>query len=276
MRNIVDIYTEDAGIATTSANTTGMGNPMPPTGDTPGSEPLIPNRKKKKVKHSEEPTIKEGILAGMDNTLQAGDDAIEFIEWYIGEYANVDSNIDANKAKEAMLSAVSFEGKNTVVINAEIAEKTFVKHFDPDRLYIKSSLPPKNIKTIKVIKCKWGYAINSFIDDLSSFNIEVYSDNGKTYSYLDAAFKIATTGTTYKFGNIKCGKFKMTAQKVKTLEIGKLCDILEVDLEQCYELENFKGDFGMPTEMRLSRAFVKKQMVKLGIMNDDTKFYMYN
>ena len=41
MKSINDILQEmDGGIMTTPGNTTGMGNPMPPTNEAPGTEPI--------------------------------------------------------------------------------------------------------------------------------------------------------------------------------------------------------------------------------------------
>lgn len=49
MKNLYSFLIEEIGLST-PLNTTGIGNPMPPTGDSIGSEPLSPikNRKKKK------------------------------------------------------------------------------------------------------------------------------------------------------------------------------------------------------------------------------------
>lgn len=48
MKNLKDILVEE--IYVSSQNTMGMGNPMPPVGNEIGSEPIIPNKKKKNVR----------------------------------------------------------------------------------------------------------------------------------------------------------------------------------------------------------------------------------
>lgn len=47
MKTIYKIYEECAGITATPVNTCGMGNPMPPTDTSPGSEPIIAKSKTK-------------------------------------------------------------------------------------------------------------------------------------------------------------------------------------------------------------------------------------
>ena len=75
----------------------------------------------------------------------------------------------------------------------------------------------------------------------------------KQYGDIDAAFKMKTTGDTVKFGNIKARSFQMSSPKIKTIEFGNDCDILEPNFEQCESLENIKGNLGMPTEFDVSK-----------------------
>ena len=119
--------------------------------------------------------------------------------------------------------------------------------------------------------------IHSYISDLSQFNIEVYRDNGSKYGNLDAAFKMKTTGTTVKFGNIKAELFNISSPKIKTIEVGKNCNILEPNFEQCTSLEDIKGNLGRSEELHLSRHFVKCQLVKSGLLGSaDTNLRIYN
>jgi hypothetical protein len=108
--------------------------------------------------------------------------------------------------------------------------------------------------------------IHSYVSDISQFNIEVYRDNGKQYGDIDAAFKMKTTGDTVKFGNIKARSFGMSSPKIKTIEFGNDCDILEPDFEQCEALENIKGNLGMVDNFSVSKHFVKCQLVKSGLL----------
>ena len=194
MKNIADIYNENAEIVATPANTMGMGNPMPATETTHGTEPLVRKRKNKKCKPCEEPAVKEGLLSGQDATLQVGDDELEFVKWFVGQHVEEYKTIDKDAAMNATFSAVSFKGKDTVVIDVKQAyEGEIINKYSPDVLIIKSKLWPKHIKKLIVTNSKYSFAIHSYISDLSKLDIEVYRDDQRTYGNLDAAFKMATS-----------------------------------------------------------------------------------
>lgn len=60
MKSLKQYLTEDGCSVATPGNTMGMGNPMSPSGDTVGTEPLIPTAKtKKEKKHDKKSIIKQ-------------------------------------------------------------------------------------------------------------------------------------------------------------------------------------------------------------------------
>lgn len=274
MKNIADIYNENAEIVATPANTTGMGNPIAPTDTENGSEPLVAKCKKDKKKCKK--CVKEGLLKGQSETLKGGDDLIKFVQWFVDQHVAEEPVVDPELAFNTMMNATELKG-DTIIIDVEKAYNHLIKRFNPDRLIIKTALMSSNIKNIKIINCKYGYMIHSYISDISQFNIEVYRDKGNLYGDIDAAFKMKTTGNTVKFGNIKAGAVNVPSLKIKTIEFGKDCDILESNFEQCEKLENIKGSLGMPEELSLSRHFVKCQLVKSGILGSmDTNLRIFN
>lgn len=209
--------------------------------------------------------IYEGLLKGQAETLKSGDDLVKFVKWFVDQHVAETNTIDGEATFNAMLGATELKG-DTVIIDTEKAYDHMIKRFDPDRLIIKTALMPLNIKNIKIINCKYGYMIHSYVSDISQFNIEVYRDNGKQYGDIDAAFKIKTTGDTVKFGNIKARSFEMSSFKIKTIEFGNDCDILEPNFEQCEYLENIKGNLGMVDNFSVSKHFIKCQLVKSGLL----------
>ena len=221
-------------------------------------------------------SIYEGLLKGQANTLKGGDDLIKFVQWFVNQYIAEEPAVDLELAFNTMMGATELEG-DTVIIDTEKAYNHMIKRFDPDRLIIKTALMPSNIKNIKIINCKYGYMIHSYVSDLSQFNIEVYKDNGNKHGDIDAAFKMRTTGDTVKFGNIKARSFNISSPKIKTIEFGKDCDILEPNFEQCTSLEDIKGNLGMVDELKVSRHFVKYQLVKSGLLGSmDTNLRIFN
>jgi hypothetical protein len=197
------------------------------------------------------------------------------VQWFVDQHVAEEPVVDTELAFNTMMNATELKG-DTIIIDVEKAYNHLIKRFNPDRLIIKTELMSSNIKNIKIINCKHGYIINSYISDLSQFNIEVYKDNGNKYGDIDAAFKMKTTGNIVKFGNIKAGAFTVSSPKIKTIEIGKDCDIIEPNFEQCMQLEDIKGSLGMPAEFSVSRHFVKCQLIKSGLLGStDTNLRIY-
>ena len=277
MKNIADIYNENAEIVATPANTMGMGNPIPATETTHGTEPLVRKRKNKKCKPCEEPAVKEGLLKGQNETLQVGDDVLEFVEWFVEQHVEEHKTIDKDAAMNATFTAVSFKGKDTVVIDVEQAyEGQIINRYSPDVLIIKSKLWPKHIKKLIVINCKYGFAINSYVSDLSKLDIEVYKDDQHTYGNIGAAFKMSTTGSDIKFGNIKCDCFKMSNPKVTDITFGKDTVMLDVNLGGCDKLTFIYGRFGDAMSAKLPRHFVTSRLCESGLLPWGVDLRIYN
>lgn len=220
-------------------------------------------------------SIHEGLLKGQAETLKGGDDLIKFVQWFVDQHVAEEPVVDTEAAFNVMMKGTELKG-DTIIIDTDKAYDHMIKRFDPDRLIIKTALMPSNVKNIKIINCKYSYMIHSYISDLSQFNIEVYKDNGSKYGSLAAAFKMKTTGDTVKFGNIKAGSFVVSSPKIKIIEIGKDCDILEPDFEQCSSLEDITGNLGRAEDLHLSRHFVKCQLVKSGLLGStDANLYIH-
>jgi hypothetical protein len=66
MKNLIDYIEECGEGCTTPGNTMGMGNPMPPMGDQPGTEPIKtiagPKQEKKETSKRKKKKVNEGIL----------------------------------------------------------------------------------------------------------------------------------------------------------------------------------------------------------------------
>lgn len=221
-------------------------------------------------------SIHEGLLKGQAETLKGGDDLIKFVKWFVDQHVAEERAVDSELAFNAMMNGTELKG-DTIIIDTEKAYDHMIKRFDPDRLIIKTELMPSNIKNIRIINSKHGYIINSYISDLSQFNIEVYTDNGNKYGNILVAFKMKTTGDAVKFGNIKAESFTVSSPKIKTIEIGKDCDIIEPNFEQCMQLEDIKGNLGMPEKFSVSRHFLKCQLVKSGLLGSmDTNLRIFH
>ena len=78
MKSILDFY--ECGLNATLANTMGMGNPMPATENTPGSEPLVPSKKCKKAKYEKE-KIDESSILDIEGTIKDGNNTVCIIDY---------------------------------------------------------------------------------------------------------------------------------------------------------------------------------------------------
>jgi hypothetical protein len=266
--NIIDIYDimECGTTAATPATTVGMGNPMTP-GDggacklgAAGSEPLTGKCKKSKKKTYEEPSIKEGILSNMEDTITAGDDLMEIVKWWAEQFGYGQYELDDSEIK-LLSSRLSIENKNTLVVDCKDIRLNII-----DEFYIKDKLP-KNINNIKVINCnKTAFNILTNVEDLSNISFEVYRDNGKIFASIVLKMKIKA-GKTLKLGKLTCDNLTIDAPGIETLFIDKETTVLEYNLGTCGKLTDLYGNFGGATQIRIPKKMLKYYLCSQGYMS---------
>lgn len=257
MKNIFDVYNECDGA--TPANTMGMGNPMLPTAEEPGTEPLTPTAKTKteKKQKRKKDTVKEGILDDIDTTIGNGDKLVSIIEWYKKQREYAHANIDDDDVKD-LWECLSFEGKDTLVIDCKglINEIT-------DAFYIKDNLP-NGIKNVKVINAEVTvFKVYSFTTDLSNINFSVFEDNGRTYGNIIFHVKIRA-GKELKIGDLLCCEFTVNAPAIETLTIGNNSVVLELHVGRCPKLNEIYGHIRDAQDVTVCHNFIKYQLAALG------------
>lgn len=139
MKSILDTIREMDGAAT-PANTMGMGNPMPATDTTPGSEPICTKCKKKKK------TVKESIF-DTEEKIEKFDSTIvqSWIDTHtdsIGVKINKDLSIDAN-----YISINLTEPIPDYIIFNNVSRLMYYCDFPIDDLYVPM---PKKAKSIEI------------------------------------------------------------------------------------------------------------------------------
>ena len=261
MKNLYDIY-ED-GTTVTPANTVGMGNPMLPTAEEPGTEPLTPTAKPKKKKKQ----VKEGILDSMDHVIHNGDKVTEFVNWFVEQACNELSKYAPEK--DALLSELYnmvTVDKDTVII--DMAKNTDKTNFDFDILVIYDKPMPSFVKTLKIYnQGKWPVHLNSYMTDLSSFNLEIYADNGKSFGRLSSSFK-SKGNDTIKLGNIICDAMLITSKKATSLVLGSESCILELDIQSMPNLTDIydKKALHHLQKIRATKNYIKHQLCQNGLL----------
>ena len=192
MKSIADIYNENAEVTATPANTTGMGNPMPPTETNPGSEPLTGKCKKECKKKKFKKCVKEGLLSGQDNVLNQGNMTIAdmcMFHWKYGKsyrykvYKSVKNGLGgvfkkhfANKAPVIYTSWPA----DPISKNPDYPHRIKHDHYNIDYLYaiILNTKLPKPIEDYSIYNFKDKYELQNEIE----FQLRSYMlDDSRTF-----------------------------------------------------------------------------------------------
>jgi hypothetical protein len=254
---IYDIYNEEC--CATPGNTMGMGNPMLPTAEEPGTEPLTPTAKTKteKKQKRKKDVVKEGILDDIDTSLDKGDKLVSIIEWYKTQRDYAREATDDSDIK-LLMERLSFEGKDTLVIDCKGLINEVV-----DEFYIKDNLP-NDIKNVKVINSKGTcFKVYSFTTDLSNINFSVFEDNGRMYGDIIFHAKIRA-GKDLKIGDLLCCGFNVNAPAIETLTIGNNSVALEIHLGSCPKLNELYGPTRDAQDYTVCKNFIKYQLAASG------------
>lgn len=275
MRTLYDVYNIDecGEISSTPANTMGMGNPMLPTAEEPGTEPIIPTAKTKTEKKQKRKKIEEGILADMDDTLQAGDDLVEFVDWYATNLLVYYKRLDKSDLMANLLNMISLENKDTVVIDVSKD-----KSDSSSSMIIKNPNIPGKIKTLKYInankiKASTNVYVLSYVGNLANINIEVYRDNGKSFG--DLTIKVDKSGGQHAMlGKITCDCFDFEFPG-DSLSINNDSIILELNLQHAYKLTNLYTKLHNITKASACKTLIQRQLCEAGIWPWGIKLDIY-
>lgn len=182
MKNIADIYNENAEVVATPANTTGMGNPMAPTDTENGSEPLVAKCKKDKKKKCKK-CVKEGLLSGQDNVLDQGNKAIAdmcLFHWKYSKsylykvYKNVKGGLGGVFKKHFVKKAPAIYTSwtsDSIKSRPDYGKKIKHDQYSIDYLYaiILSTKLPKPVESYNLYRFKDVFELKKEIDERLRF-----------------------------------------------------------------------------------------------------------
>lgn len=300
MKSIIDIY-DDVSIMAGPCNTIGLGNPMVPTDSTQGSESLTQcktakckKEKSKRYKESESKKIDEASLLGdIEDTIKTGDNIVEFAQWIIETTKEAYSLIgikyhllEDEKALSKIASCVSCPSKGVFIIDSDKMFNCDLRE-NWDRIFFtEKSLKtmPKELKTIKFynfVDNRFGdMQISLLTNNISNINIEVYTDNGKSYGNLKVVVWSKIKNNNIKLGNIICNRFKLEETRGKnnneTLLFGKDSIMLSVDIADNTKLTDVFGKFENATEVKFPINFVRYMLAQHGIIPHGCNLKIYN
>ena len=276
MKNIFDLY--ENGCCATPGNTTGMGNPMPAGENTIGSEPLTHTAKTKKEKSKKEVkegilddnAVSESILDDIDTNLEIGDDLLNFVNWYVGQYEiQYGDKVDSEKAKETLLKCTTVS-KGIATIDINLIDDYVIKYFDADVFFItKDGMKNIPVHTIKYLNAEFGVQINSFVTDLSKLNVIAFENNGNIYTCIKCVISRTAKGNVIKFGKIECDKFDLVNETIDSVVFDKNSIIIGLNLLECPKLEDA---YNVPhvDELKITKHFAVKQIKRTGLVPQST------
>jgi hypothetical protein len=290
MKNIADIYNENAEAAATPANTTGMGNPMMPTDTENGSEPLVAKCKKDKKKKCKK-CVKEGLLSGQDATLKDGDNIACILD-YVSILAKSKrlERYDENDIKDVVnyctkYNALVCNKPGEIVCDYSNLEKgakddrmMFIKSyslvFAASGIEIDTKLLTKSIKKITFKNFDTEVCLDIFgNNDLSNVDLE-FTEGHLKITAMDS-------DAIVKFGKVNCNTLyvrdninKDTHPKGISLKTGSTIQIL--DLSRCHQLGLLIGKKLNIGSITLNPNFVELSVRNSGFANQNTRAWVVN
>lgn len=268
MKNLYDIYEDGIGaITSTPVNTVGMGNPMLPTAEEPGTEPLTAVAGKCKCKKKKK-QVKEGILDDIEISIDKGDKAMEFVNWYVEQCCKELGYKKYEPKKEELIndlySMVTVD-KDTVIMDMSKGKNSDLEF---DVMVIYDAHMPSFVKTLKIYNQGiYAFDIQSYFTDISNFDIEIYKDNGKSYGNLSTSFKTKNNDTV-KLGNITCNKLIINARKAETLFLNPNSIILELYASSMHALNDIvdKRVLQNLQKIEVPKKYILHQLCQAGIL----------
>lgn len=290
MKNIADIYNENAEIAATPANTMGMGNPMAPTDTENGSEPLVAKCKKDNKKKCKK-CVKEGLLSGQDSTLKGGENIACILDYVnilakskrMERYDESDINDVVNYCLK--YNALTCNKPGEIVCDYSNLEKgaredrmMFIKSyslvFAASGIEIDTKLLTKSIKKITFKNFNTEVCLDVFgNNDLSSVDLE----------FIEGHLKISPINSDeiVKFGKVNCNTLyvrdnlnKDIHPKGISLKTGSTIQIL--DLSRCHQLGLLIGKKLNIGSIALNPNFVELSVRNSGFANQNTRAWVVN
>lgn len=290
MKNIADIYNENAEIAATPANTAGMGNPMAPTDTENGSEPLVAKCKKDNKKKCKK-CVKEGLLSGQDAMLKGGENIACILDYVnilaeskrMERYDESDINDVVNYCLKYNVLVCNKPGE--IVCDYSNLEngsrddrmsffKSYSLVFAASGIEIDTKLLTKSIKKITFKNFDTEVCLDIFgNNDLSSVDLE----------FIEGHLKITAmdSDAIVKFGKVNCNTLyvrdnlnKDIHPKGISLKTGSTIQIL--DLSKCHQLGLLIGKKLNIGSISLNPNFVEYAVRNSGFANQNTRAWVVN
>ncbi len=293
---IYDIYTNigdetfyENEIVATPANTTGMGNPMPATDNSTGSEPLV-DKKRKKAKCNKE-KISEASILDIDGTLAETDAAICIIDYvkFLADSKRLET-YDNNDINDVIRYCVKYKvltsnkpgeiicNYDALATGARDDRRSFALSYglvcSASGIDINTNNFPKSIKKITFENFSTEICLDFYgNNDLSSVDLEFVTGHIKITA--------VNNDTIVKLGKVNCNTLYLRGNSNRdicpkgiSLKTGSKIQIL--DLSKCEQLGSLIGkklDIG---SLILHQKFVGYAVHNSGFVNPNTAVWAVN
>lgn len=287
MKHIIDFYENE--IVATPANTTGMGNPMPATDNSTGSEPLV-GKKCKKAKCKKE-KISEASILDIDGTLAETDAAICIIDYvkFLAASKRLET-YDDNDVNDVIRYCVKYKvltsnksgemvcNYDALAAGAKDDRRSFAMSYSlvcaASGIDMNTNNFPKSIKKITFENFDTEICLDLYgNNDLSSVDLEFVSGHIKITA--------VNNDTTVKLGKVNCNTLYVRGNSNRdicpkgiSLKTGSKIQIL--DLSKCEQLGSLIGkklDIG---SLILHQNFVGYAVHNSGFVNPNTAVWAVN
>ena len=287
--SLIDFY--ECDINATPVNTMGMGNPMPATENTPGSEPLVPSKKCKKAKCKKE-KIDEASILDIEGSMTEGDNIANVILEYAKHLAYCAKQYEKVSYTEEEILELSINAINNKVLATGVPGEIifdfsgfknikdrkmliFVRElfYNYGTIMIDSKKFPKSVKKLTLKNFERECEIDLYGDnDISNLDITVEGE-----SVLIIKTKESTN--IVKLGKIVCSEFVMSDDIIKNVKPTGISfkngsSIENIDLRNCTFIESISGSNLGATYFALNRNIVRHNLIKFGLADKKTQIVL--
>lgn len=265
MKDLYDIY-EDGTIASTPGNTTGMGNPMPPTDGEVGSEPMCGKGKCKKEKRKKK--VEESLLTKTSDKVKNFSLKGAIAYWF-AENQNVRSKEKTEEIAAIYETQIIDNGDGTFDIDTSLNDQP---RWGLDIINIPKDGIPDWVKIRNVHVNYSQFGITSLTGNLRNLDWNIL--NGRTVPG-DLDIRLWNLGDTkVVLGPVSCCNIRLISNTVKRIDFDPKTTASMVDIRSCDNLEIVSNIPKTAESVSLPRKVVDEFLRNKGFVPKGAAIYM--
>lgn len=264
MKDLYDIY-EDGAITSTPGNTTGMGNPMPPTDGEVGSEPMCGKGKCKKEKRKKK--VEESLLTKTSDKVKNFSLKGAIAYWF-AENQNVRSKEKTEEIAALYETQIVDNGDGTFDIDTSLNDQP---RWGLDLIQIPKDGIPDWVKIRNVHVNYSQFNITSLTGNLRNLDWNILQ--GKTVVG-DLDIKFWTDDTKVVLGPVRCADIRLISNTAKRIDFDPKISASSVDIRNCDNLEIVSNIPKTAESVSLPRKVVDEFLRNKGFVPKSATIYI--